>query len=89
MDIDIIQKEIETWNKWSYDFVKKEFVFFSWISIGELADPDKVVVCYKPKYWVKGNLSLFWKACTKENLKNFAFSTSVFCKKEIVNELVL
>lgn len=66
-----IQEAIETWDKWSYDLLHKQFVFFTCYYSDEKAQ------LYKPKAWYNANFATFIEIVKrKENLKNYTLHTS-------------
>lgn len=69
--IEEIQTEIERWDKWSYNLLRKEFIFFTCYYSDENSE------LYKPKVWCSANFATFMEIIKrKENLKNYTLHTS-------------
>lgn len=69
--IDDIQEAIGIWDKWSYDLLRKQFVFFTCYYSDEESE------LYKPKAWYNANFVTFIEIVKrKDNLKNYTLHTS-------------
>lgn len=66
-----IQEAIGIWDKWSYDLLHKQFVFFTCYYSDEESE------LYKPKAWYNANFATFIEIVKrKDNLENYTLHTS-------------